>query len=129
MPIIGRHPNSINKLLASMNWLLVIAGFLLVGETAHTLFFSPSSSYPFFVSTVNSSSEPVTGAVRPVVRGDADGAKVEDGASPEPSSLPSSTLESRPSKARRTPRVRNPNPDRLFYYDGPPASEADRLGL
>ncbi len=125
----GRHSDSVNKLLASVNWLLVIVGCLLVGEMAHTLFLSQSPSNRALLSTLNSSPEPAAGMVRPVVSAGVDGARVEGGASPESNSLPSSILESRPSKARPAPRVQTPNPDRFIDYDRAPATEADRLGL
>ena len=120
-----------NKLLVPINWLLVFVGCLLVVQTAHTLFFSQSSSDPSLVPTV-SSSDPVATVVRPVE--DAGGANVGRAASPEPSSSPSSVPKTRQTspvqrKARPTPRVRTPAPNPLIEYDRPPASEADRLGL
>ena len=124
----GRYSDSVKKLLASINWLLVIVGCLLVGQTAHTLFLSQSPSNRALLSTLNSSPEPAAGMVRPVVSAGVDGAGVEGGASPESNSLPSSILESSPNKAKRTPRMQSPNPDRFIDYEGP-VTEADRLGL
>ncbi len=129
MPVVGRYSDSVKKLLASINWLLVIVGCLLVGQTAHTLFLSQSLSNRALLSTLNSSPEPAGGMVRPLVSAGVGGARVDGGASPESSSPPSSILESRPSKAKRAPRVQSPNPDRFIDYDRGPVSEADRLGL
>lgn len=132
----GRHSNSGNRLLVAVNWLLVIVGGLLVGQTAHTLFFPQSQFQEDLVGTQGSALNPSPGTivnVIPPVLGADDSSKRPESSTKAAVQRPS-TLQPAPGsgakgKARPAPRAQNPNPGRVIDYDRAPASEADRLGL
>ena len=132
----ARPSNSGNRLLVAVNWLLVMVGGLLVGQTAHTLFFSQSQFKEDLLGTQGSALSPspeTTVNVIPPVLGADDSSKRPESSTKAAAQRPS-TLQPAPGsgakgKARPAPRVQNPNRDRLIDYDRAPTSEADRLGL
>ena len=134
--MVGRRSNSVNRLLVSLNWLLVVVGCLLVGQTAHTLFFSQSQFKEYLVGTQGSALNPSPGTivnVFPPVLGADDSSKRPESSTKvavqRPSTLQPSPGSPEKGKARPAPRVQDPNRGRVIDYDRAPASEADRLGL
>ena len=124
----ARHSNSGNRLLVAVNWLLVIVGGLLVGQTAHTLFFSQSPFKEDLVgrqgSALNPSPGTIVNVIPPVLGADDSSNRPES--STKAAAQRSSAFQpgpGSPTKSRVRPARRPQNP----YPVG--NSEADRLGL